>query len=117
MKQDVFDQRVMAIHQRLQVLKWQARIASVSQPELQTDALETLATALEELHVAQEELLQQNDELLVAQQAIEAERQRYQELFEFAPDAYLVTDAEGTIQEANHAAATLLGVRRDFLIR
>jgi PAS domain S-box-containing protein len=40
---------------------------------------------------------------------------RYQELFEFAPDGYLVTDAQGVIQEANHAAAALLQTPREFL--
>jgi PAS domain S-box-containing protein len=40
---------------------------------------------------------------------------RYQELFEFAPDGYLITDAQGVIQEANHAAAALLQTPREFL--
>ena len=47
--------------------------------------------------------------------ALEAERQRYQELFEFAPDAYLVTSMAGNIQEANGRAAALLGVPPRFL--
>src|SRR5262249_25692586 len=35
--------------------------------------------------------------------------------FEFASDAYLLTDAGGVIREGNHAAAALLGMRKDFL--
>jgi PAS domain S-box-containing protein len=46
--------------------------------------------------------------LAAARHLVEAERQRYQDLFEFAPDGYLVTDAKGTIREANRAAAELL---------
>ncbi len=38
------------------------------------------------------------------------ERRRYRELFDLAPDGYVVTDGEGTIQEANHAMGELLGV-------
>jgi PAS domain S-box-containing protein len=53
--------------------------------------------------------------LLLARQHAEAERQRYQELFDFAPDAYLVTNKAGLIQEANHAAATLLGIPKHRL--
>ncbi len=34
---------------------------------------------------------------------------RYRELYELAPDPYLVTDAAGVVQEANRAAAGLLG--------
>ncbi|GET37100.1 sensor histidine kinase [Microseira wollei] len=47
---------------------------------------------------------------------IEAERRRYQELFELAPDGYLVTDGEGGILEANCAAANLLKLCRDRLL-
>jgi PAS domain S-box-containing protein len=53
---------------------------------------------------------------MTTRQALEVERQRYQELFEFAPDGYIVTSAWGTIREVNHAAAILLGVRQDFLV-
>ncbi|MDD3825207.1 MAG: PAS domain S-box protein [Anaerolineae bacterium] len=72
--------------------------------------------AFEELQLAEEELRVQNDELLQTQQAVNAERQRYQELFDFAPDGYLVTDFSGVVQEANRAAANLLGVDRCFLV-
>jgi PAS domain S-box-containing protein len=77
---------------------------------------EQLNTTLKALQVAQEELRQQNEELAATRQAAEAERQRYQELFEFTADGYLVSDPEGVIQEANHAAATLLNVAQDFLV-
>lgn len=38
------------------------------------------------------------------------ELERYHALFQFAPDAFLVTDQKGTIEEANAAAGELLGV-------
>lgn len=41
-----------------------------------------------------------------------AERQQYLEVFEQAPDAYLVTNAEGTIVEVNGAAVDLLQRRK-----
>jgi PAS domain S-box-containing protein len=41
---------------------------------------------------------------------------RYQDLFDFAPDAYLVTDVQAVIQEANHAAAALFVTRKEFLV-
>lgn len=41
---------------------------------------------------------------------------RYQELFDFAPDAQFVTDAKGIIREANHAAAALFGHSKEYLI-
>lgn len=86
------------------------------QPELLADSIEELRSALEELHVAEEILRQQNQELIATRQIVEAERQRYHELFEFAPDGYLVTDINGIIWEANRAAATLLNVSQKFLV-
>lgn len=40
-------------------------------------------------------------------QALELQERRYRELFELAPDAYLVTTTDGLVVEANQAAATL----------
>ncbi|MEH2326233.1 MAG: PAS domain S-box protein [Nostoc sp.] len=75
-----------------------------------------LQLALEELQVVEEELREQNEELAVAHELVELERQRYQDLFEFAPDGYLVTDTAGIIQEANRATAILLAVRQKYLV-
>ena len=36
------------------------------------------------------------------------ERQRYQDLFEYAPDGYLETDLRGVVRRCNRAAVTLL---------
>lgn len=88
--------------------------------ERQTDAVmqinEELQQTLEELQVAEEELRQQNEELAVAREIAELERQRYQDLFEFAPYGYLVSDAMGVIKEANHAISTLLSVPPSYLV-
>ena len=53
-----------------------------------------LRHSLRELMIAEEALRRQNDKRMAANQAMEQERKRYHELFEFAPDAYLVTDLE-----------------------
>jgi PAS domain S-box-containing protein len=79
------------------------------------EALAELDGAIEELSVTGEELRSQTSELATARHALEAERQRYQELFESAPVAYLVTDPMARIREANRAAAALLGVGKGFL--
>ncbi len=71
--------------------------------------------ALEELRVAEDELRQQNEELIAAHLQVEAERRRYQELFELAPDAYVVTSLSGIISEANQSASRLFGIDSRFI--
>ena len=81
------------------------------------ELLEELLTAHEELQVTEEELRVQNEELARSEAALEAERLRYWEMFQQAPDAYLVTDPGGTILECNHAAGALLNVSARRLFR
>ena len=78
-------------------------------------ALEELQSSVEELRVAEEEMRVQNEELTRGRLRLEAERQRYQDLFEFAPDGYLVTDLDGVISEANRAASKILNISPRFL--
>ncbi|HYF39712.1 MAG TPA: response regulator [Gemmatimonadales bacterium] len=79
------------------------------------ESVEQLRAALEELRVAEEELRQQNEELAAAHLQVDAERRRYQELFDLAPEAYVVTDPAGIITEANQSASCLLGVAPQYL--
>ncbi|MCV3214029.1 PAS domain S-box protein [Plectonema radiosum NIES-515] len=116
------EQAIKQAHERLNNLLQRAEYTKkhykdISQRELFTEAIAEISISLEELQVLGEELQQQNDELVATRHLVEAERQRYQDLFDFAPDAYFVTDTNGTIQEANHAAAQLLNVRQSYFIR
>jgi PAS domain S-box-containing protein len=69
-----------------------------------------------ELASAAEALQQQQQELAAARDRIDAERQRYLGLFEFAPDGYLVTDHGAVVREANHAALDMLGTTKAGLL-
>jgi len=80
------------------------------------DSLQELLSTIEELKIAREELHQKREEMSAAHHALEAERRRYQRLFEFIPYGYLVTDAAGAIREANPAAAAMFCVGQDQLI-
>ena len=112
---DNFAQKVNTVRQRVNTLR---HIGESSQGESGTTAeiWEELQNALEEMLVAEEELKAQNEQLLLTRAQVEAERQRYYNLFEFAPDSYLVTDEAGMIQQANRAAAKLLNISQHFLI-
>ena len=93
----------------------ESALARDADPDQARVALQELSTGIEELRVAEEELTIQAEQLAASQLAIDAERERYVDLFEFAPDAYLETDGFGKILEANSAAGALLGVPARFL--
>src|SRR5215203_860818 len=93
-----------------------ARINGLSTSDMAAgEMLEDLKVALEELRVAEEELRQQNEELVATHAELDLERQRYASLFDFAPDAYLVTDPVGIVSQANQAAARLLRLPPSFM--
>jgi PAS domain S-box-containing protein len=79
-------------------------------------ALGELDSVLEELRVAEEEIRSQREELALVEGSIAAERERYRELFQLAPAAYLVTDAHGLVLDANWPSAMLLGVPAEALL-
>src|SRR5262245_15130376 len=116
MSERLVESRITALHQLIATLHERVATEPAQEPGILPELLEDLQVALEELHVAEEEQHQQNEALAAARLTAEAERQRYQELFDFAPDGYLVTDADGIIQEANRAAAALLGVPQPHLL-
>ncbi len=63
---------------------------------------------LEDLKAMWLDLKAQVDELA-------GERQQYLDVFEQSPEAYIVTDNDGTIEEVNGAAVDILQRRRRFL--
>ena len=125
MELNYFGQQIQDMSLRIAQLQERAS-KSLSQQqhlEIAATAFQELSNALEEMQVVNEELNSskealscQNQKLSAAYEALRAERQRYHDLFEFVSDGYLVTDINGTIQEANHAAASLLNVSPPILV-
>ena len=83
---------------------------------LLTATVEELRERAERLHRATAELHAQNERLLEAQAAVEAERARYRELFELAPDPWLLTDATGRVLDANGRVGDLLALRPEGIV-
>jgi len=74
------------------------------------ESLEELDAVIEQLSAVHKEQSRQLNELAALGQELEARQKRYWDIFQFAPDAYLITDTEGTILEANRAAESLVGM-------
>ncbi len=110
MNVDGLSRQIEELRSRVVALLQRSATEPNSQQDLITEAFEELHIGLEELKVAEEQLK-------ATRTLADEEGQRYQELFDFAPDGYLVTDTYGTILEANRAASVLLNVSQRFLIR
>jgi PAS domain S-box-containing protein len=88
--------------------------SSAETPTMSTTDVQAL---VQELNVHRIELEVQNEELRQAQIQLAEERDRFSDLYEYAPVGYLTLTIEGRILEANLAAASLLGVERRELLR
>jgi PAS domain S-box-containing protein len=114
---------ITIIHQEIDNLR---RRVSALQEQADRDGVApstTVSTLMEELHIAVAELLTNEEELRMKQEQwaqvherLRQERQVYEDLFNHAPDAYLVTTAAGVIQQANVPASTLLQSQKESLI-
>lgn len=77
---------------------------------------ELLHELLHELKVHQIELEMQNEELRASHFCLEASRDRYVDLFDFAPICYATLGKESLINEINLTGCMLLGLEHSKLI-
>ncbi len=80
--------------------------------DLSNMPLKDINELIHELEVHQIELEMQNEELRQAQMDLEAARDKYIDLYDFAPVGYFSLSDKGLILEANLNAATMLGIER-----
>lgn len=74
--------------------------------------LEEVNELIHELQVHQIELEMQNEELRKSQLNLEAVRDRYIDLYDFAPVSYFSISEKGLILDANFMGAAMLGMER-----
>jgi PAS domain S-box-containing protein len=87
----------------------------------QTDRLHNLSQQdtkrlVTELGTYQIELEMQNEELRRAERELEASRDRYADLYDFAPVGYFLVDDRGLIREVNQTGADLLELSKRSLL-
>jgi PAS domain S-box-containing protein len=70
----------------------------------------------EDLRVHQIELEAQNEDLRRAQAEMESLKDKYLDLYDFAPNGYVTIGEDGLVREANLTVCRLLGVERDSII-
>lgn len=79
-------------------------------------AIENLYVIYEQIQTSLEATEVLGEELLLTNQQLTERYQHYYDLFQSSPIAYLVTDPNGVILEANYAIAELLNVPQRFLV-
>jgi len=77
---------------------------------------EDVGHLVHELQVHQIQLEMQNEELRRVQLELQTTRDRFSDLYDFAPVGYLTTDSEDLILEANHTVAEMLGSEKNDLL-
>jgi len=97
--------------------KRSAREISEELSRLASQTNKDYLTLLHELSVYQEELTAQNEELIRAQTALEETRDRFVDLYDFAPNGYVTLDAHGVVMQINLTGASLLGRSRELIER
>jgi PAS domain S-box-containing protein len=86
------------------------------EPDLGVLSAEDIWELVHELGVYQIELETQNEELRETRLELEEARDRYRELYDFAPVGYFTLDRQGLIQEANLTGAAQLHTERTRLV-
>src|SRR5262245_43734577 len=103
--------------QRLQTLRQSAEELLRSSPrDFSKIVLNDIQAIVHDLQVHQIELEMQNEDLRRAQLELTESRDRYSDLYEFAPVGYLKLDEKGRIIESNLTAAAMLGLVRKDLV-
>jgi PAS domain S-box-containing protein len=110
------DENLQKPQDRFAELRQRAEIM-LSNIEKQFDAedVDDIHKLLSELHIHQIELEMQNEELRQIQAQLASERQKYADLYNFAPAAYITVDENDIILELNLAAGELFGREPKYL--
>ena len=91
-------------------------LSSMERSNFSENSMEDAQRLITELQVHQVELELQNDELRKMQIQLAEEREKYADLYNFAPAAYFTFDERDLIQDLNLTAAEMLGNERKYLV-
>jgi PAS domain S-box-containing protein len=91
-------------------------VSMVAARSTEAAAADDATRLLHDLQVHQIELEMQNRELRETHGELESSRNRYADLYDFAPMAYFTLDERGLVHELNLSAANLLGLERDRIV-
>ena len=100
---------------KFEQLRKQAEELIQKQPEFTSDTPSDILELIHELRIHQIELEIQNEDLKQAQQGLSDLHREFENLYEFAPCAYLTLNAKGIITRVNLTGVSFLGNTRQRL--
>lgn len=106
-----FDELLQRMRHELFVLRRRANAHDVEPRQVLNEALRELTASVDELEASADAVGLQRDERRLAHQ------QHSRDLFDAAPDAYVVTDRNGVVEDINQTARELLGADVHDLVR
>ncbi len=98
-------------------LRQRAEVRLKQSPQAARGSQWDMERLLHELQVHQIELEMRNEELLHAYDEADTLREKYADIYDFAPVGYFTLDAHGAILQVNLAGAILLGIKRSQMGR
>lgn len=117
---DRFQRQTEELHTQLERLLPVSESAQESTSDFRqvyTSFYQQVEGMLAEMQTTLDELIQQQEALIESQVLLASERQRYRDLFNHSPAAFLITDRFGIIQEVNRVAQELLGLSENSWMR
>ena len=103
--------------QSISILDFPSNCKLPEQPEPALNkVIQEYSTAMNELKEIIKELTSQRELEAAAALRYKTLERHYQELFDSAPNGYLVTDSKAVIQESNRVAANLLDANQELLV-
>jgi len=91
-------------------------LGRLKQPDSEDIGPETFRAIVHELRVHQDELAAQNTQLIETQHALEQSRDRYVDLYDFAPIGFMTLTTSGTVNDINLTGSALLGKERSRVL-
>lgn len=85
--------------------------------KLEALSIEEISTMVHELKVYQIELEMQNDELRRTQLELEQIKAKYFDIYDLAPEGYLIISEKGLVMESNLTAAVMFGESRNSFVK
>lgn len=102
--------------EKYRVSKWGVERLPITAKDVEAMSTYDLASLIQKLQEREVELQRQNEQLRMTRTELEQSRDKYSEVWEFAPVGYVILRRDGVVVDVNLSTAVLLGTTRTKLM-